>query len=100
MKGDSEMRDLGARKSTKINVQDQFLNQVRREKIRVVVELSDSQKLEGLVKSFDNYSIVLETERYHLIYKHAITNINVAKSAKVSFLSGEASVQQHPSQGR
>ena len=73
----------------KINVQDQFLNQARREKVEVQVELVDGVKLEGLIRSFDNYCLIFEADSYHLIYKHAISNINAAKGGKMAVVVGD-----------
>jgi host factor-I protein len=60
-----------------INIQDQFLNRVRRDRIRVTVELIGGEKIEGTVMSFDNFSIVLRREGDQLIYKHAISSISL-----------------------
>jgi len=59
-----------------INIQDQFLNQVRKEKIPVVINLTGSTQLEGMVRSFDNFCIMLESDKEYLIYKHAIITIH------------------------
>jgi host factor-I protein len=60
-----------------INIQDQFLNRIRRDRIRVTVELVDGQKMEGIVTSFDNFSLILRNEADQLIYKHAISTISL-----------------------
>ena len=44
---------------TGINVQDHFLNQARREKVKVKVLLTTGAEIEGHVKSFDNYSCIV-----------------------------------------
>ena len=59
-----------------INIQDQFLNQVRKERIPVVVSLLGGTHLEGIVRSFDNFCIMLESDKEYLIYKHAISTIH------------------------
>ena len=59
-----------------INLQDSFLNNVRRERITITVYLNNGFKLTGTVLGFDNYVIFIETDRgQQLIYKHAITSI-------------------------
>ena len=73
----------------KINVQDQFLNQARRERVKVQIDLADGQKLNGLIRSFDNYCIIFDDDNYNLIYKHAITNINTAKGSSMSVVVGD-----------
>ena len=60
------------------NIQDQYLNQSRKERIKVVVQLMSGNKLEGFIKSFDNFSILMEFGGDLLIYKHAIASITSA----------------------
>jgi len=60
------------------NIQDQFLNQSRKERIKVSVKLMSGEKLEGIVKSFDNFSVLMEISGDILIYKHAIASITSA----------------------
>ena len=60
---------------SQINLQDAFLNHVRKEKIPVVINISGGGKVEGLVKGFDNLVILVKHDGQHLIYKHAISTI-------------------------
>ena len=73
----------------RINVQDQFLNQARRERIKIQMELADGQKIDGVIKSFDNYCVIVDGEKLHLVYKHAITNVNVPAGSRMAQLFGE-----------
>ena len=57
------------------NIQDQYLNQSRKERIQVVVKMMSGDKLEGYIKSFDNFSLLLDSSGDILIYKHAISTI-------------------------
>ncbi|AJE03497.1 RNA chaperone Hfq [Geobacter pickeringii] len=57
------------------NIQDQYLNQSRKERVRVAVKLMSGEKLEGYIKSFDNFSVLMEIQGDILIYKHAIASI-------------------------
>ncbi|NLB33460.1 MAG: RNA chaperone Hfq [Tissierellia bacterium] len=67
-----------------INLQDSFLNNVRREKITITVYLNNGFKLTGTVIGFDNYIIFIETDRgQQLVYKHAITSILPYKQVKL-----------------
>lgn len=67
-----------------INLQDIFLNQVRKENILITIYLINGFQLRGTVKGFDNYTIVLETDgKQQLIYKHAISTIS--PSIQVNF---------------
>lgn len=59
-----------------INVQDQFLNRIRKDRNHVIVELTTGHKIEGIILSFDNFCIVLRGEADQLIYKHAICSIS------------------------
>jgi len=67
-----------------MNVQDQFLNRIRRDRLRVAIELTTGGKLEGILLSFDNFSLIVRSESDQLIYKHAISTISV--SEKLDFL--------------
>jgi len=62
-----------------INIQDQFLNRIRRDRIRVTVELMSGQKIEGIMTSFDNFSLILRGDADQLIYKHAISSISLGE---------------------
>ena len=62
-----------------INIQDQFLNRVRRDRTHVTIELSSGQKIEGTIMSFDNFSLILRGEGDQLIYKHAISSISLGE---------------------
>ncbi|WP_066496965.1 RNA chaperone Hfq [Abyssisolibacter fermentans] len=69
-----------------INLQDVFLNKVRKEAIQISIFLVNGYQLKGYVKGFDSYTIVLESDgKQHLVYKHAISTIN--PSSKVSFMN-------------
>ncbi len=59
-----------------INVQDQFLNKVRREKIWVTVQLITGKELDGHITSFDNFCLILKSNTDQLVYKHAISCIS------------------------
>jgi host factor-I protein len=75
-------------KKVRINVQDQFINSMRKERVPVTIELITGKTIEGYLKSFDNYCVVVEADRLHLIYKHAIANIHIDKTIKVGFMAG------------
>ena len=58
------------------NLQDSFLNQLRRDKSVVTMFLMNGFQLHGVVKGFDGFTVVLDSEgRQQLIYKHAISTI-------------------------
>lgn len=57
------------------NIQDQYLNQARKEHVKVRVRMMSGDTLEGHIKSFDNFSLLLDCGGDILIYKHAIATI-------------------------
>lgn len=62
------------------NIQDAFLNTVRREKTSVIIYLLNGAKLTGRIRSFDKFSVLLETgSQEQLIFKHAISTISQAR---------------------
>jgi host factor-I protein len=62
------------------NIQDVFLNHVRREKLTVTVRMMDGSELEGRIKNFDRFSVVLDhAGADHMIFKHAIAAIRTPK---------------------
>jgi host factor-I protein len=64
------------------NIQDSFLNNARKDKIVLTIYLMSGVKLSGRIKSFDKYSLVLETNNQEqLIFKHAISTVVTLKSA-------------------
>ncbi|MCT4604968.1 MAG: RNA chaperone Hfq [Marinisporobacter sp.] len=64
-----------------INLQDIFLNQVRKEHIPITVYLVNGFQIKGTVKGFDSYTIVLDSDgKQHMIYKHAISTITPLKA--------------------
>ncbi|MCR5757153.1 MAG: RNA chaperone Hfq [Selenomonas sp.] len=69
-----------------INLQDTFLNQVRKENIGVTIHLVNGFQIKGNVKGFDNFTVVLDVMgKQQMVYKHAISTITPAKA--VSFMS-------------
>ena len=58
------------------NLQDAFLNQLRKDKSTVTMFLMNGFQLHGIVKSFDGFTVVLDSEgKQQLIYKHAISTV-------------------------
>lgn len=58
------------------NIQDVFLNRIRKEKYTVTVFLVNGVKLQGVVTWFDNFSLLLKRDSHiQLVYKHAISTI-------------------------
>ncbi len=58
------------------NVQDVFLNHIRKQKTPVTVFLVNGVKLQGIVTWFDNFSVLLRRDGHtQLVYKHAISTV-------------------------
>ena len=65
------------------NIQDNFFNQVRKERTPVTIFLMGGAKLAGKIKSFDKYSLVLEANNQEqLIFKHAISSVVISRSTQ------------------
>lgn len=72
----------------KQNLQDVFLNHIRKDKIPVIVFLVNGVKLQGIVNWFDNFSVLLRRDGHiQLVYKHAISTI--MPSQPVNLWDGE-----------
>jgi host factor-I protein len=62
------------------NIQDSFLNTARKEKANITIYLLSGVKLTGRIRSFDKYSVVLESNNQEqLIFKHAISTVLMGK---------------------
>lgn len=56
-----------------MNLQDSFLNHVRKENLGVIIYLMNGFQIRGLVRGFDNFTVIIENEgKQQLVYKHAI----------------------------
>jgi host factor-I protein len=62
------------------NIQDTFLNTARKERLNITLYLLSGVKLTGRIRSFDKYSVVMETNNQEqLIFKHAISTIAMGR---------------------
>ena len=74
------------------NIQDVYLNTVRREKLPVTIFLMSGVKLMGRLRGFDKYSVILEANHQEqLIFKHAISTVTTSKQA-----GGHGPRRDHP----
>ena len=68
------------------NIQDVFLNYVRREKLNVTIRMMDGSELDGRIKNFDRFAVVIEQNGVdHMLFKHAIAAIKTPKSVSNYF---------------
>lgn len=75
-----------------INLQDAFLNQVRKENVPVTIFLINGFQLKGMVRGFDNFTVILESDGKQLmVYKHAISTVSPLKPVNTSFSEAKGS---------
>lgn len=66
------------------NLQDAFLNQVRKDKILVTIFLVNGFQIKGMVKGFDNFTVIIEVDgRQKLVYKHAMSTVEPIKAISI-----------------
>lgn len=70
-------------------LQDNYLNQLRKDKIPVVVYLTNGVRLKGVLKGFDNFVILLKETSQQLVYKHAVSTIVPERDIDIRFESQE-----------
>jgi host factor-I protein len=64
------------------NIQDSFLNFARRERLVVTIRMMDGQQLEGRIRNFDRFALIVEHNGSdHMLFKHAIASIRTPRSA-------------------
>ena len=81
------------------NIQDGFLNLARREKITVTIYLVNGAKLLGRIKSFDKFSLILETgAQEQLIFKHAISTISQSRRSTGELRQSTVAADSTPEQ--
>jgi host factor-I protein len=67
-----------------INIQDTFLNQLRKDSVPVTVYLTNGFQIRGVIKAFDNFTIIVDSEgRQQMIYKHAISTFTPARTVSI-----------------
>ena len=66
---------------TPVNIQNSFFNQARKDRAKVVVYLANGTKLVGRIKSFDKFTVILESGNGdQMIFKHAISTVSAHRS--------------------
>ncbi len=81
------------------NIQEAFLNNARKDKTFLTIYLMSGVKLSGRIKSFDKYSVILETNNQEqLIFKHAISTVVVSKPINAG-VHATAAAGSHPASG-
>jgi host factor-I protein len=68
-----------------VNLQDTYLNHLRKDKVPVIIYLTNGVRLKGIIKGFDNFVILLKESSQSLIYKHAVSTIVPEKDVELEF---------------
>lgn len=69
-----------------VNIQDQYLNQCRKDNINVTVFLLNGFQLRGQIKGFDNFTVLFESDgKQQLVYKHAISTFAPQKNVQIDY---------------
>jgi len=67
-----------------LNLQDAFLNQIRKDKTLVTIYMINGFQIKGIVKGFDNFTVIVELDgRQQMVYKHAISTVSPIKPINV-----------------
>lgn len=74
-----------------INLQDFFLNQVRKENTPVTIFLINGFQLKGNIRGFDNFTVIIESDgKQQMVYKHAISTVMPMKAVNLSWDSNRS----------
>ena len=69
---------------TSTNLQDQFLNEARKQNVPLTVFLTNGFQFKGVVRGFDSFTIVLECDgKQNLVFKHAVSTIIPVKQINI-----------------
>lgn len=72
------------------NLQDNFLNQIRKENVQTTIFLINGYQIKGNIRSFDNFTILLDVDgKQQLVYKHAISTIIPFRNITVNLTPSE-----------
>ncbi|PLS16762.1 RNA chaperone Hfq [Bacillus sp. M6-12] len=73
-----------------VNIQDQFLNQLRKDSTYVTVFLLNGFQIRGQIKGFDNFTVLFESEgKQQLVFKHAISTFAPQRNVQIDFEAKE-----------
>ena len=74
-----------------LNIQDVFLNFVRRDRLTVRIRLMDGTDFEARIKNFDRFAVIVDREGTdHLVFKHAIASIEAPKAMQSYYSAPQA----------
>jgi len=72
------------------NLQDPFLNILRKERVPVSIYLINGIKLQGQIESFDQFVILLKNTVSQMVYKHAISTVVPSRAVRIPLIEDEA----------
>lgn len=73
-----------------VNLQDVFLNTLRKEKTDVTVYLTNGFQIKGIIRGYDSFVIMIESDgRQQVVYKHAVSTISPAHPVTLNLLKEE-----------
>ena len=76
------------------NLQDTFLNQIRKENILTTIFLVNGYQIKGIVKSFDNFTVLLEVDgKQQMVYKHAVSTVIPSKNIRFNSSEDESNIE-------
>lgn len=78
---------------SKGQLQDPFLNALRKDKVPVAIYLVNGIKLQGLVESFDQFVVLLKNSVSQMVYKHAISTVVPARNVKLACIDESNDLQ-------
>ena len=84
---------------SQVNLQDIFLNQMRKEKVPVTMYLVNGARISGTIKGFDNFVILMKQENQQLVNKHAISTIIPEKPVELLESMEPKKAEQGAAQG-
>jgi len=75
----SQVTESRASSTVQPNIQDAFLNNARRDRVRVTIHLMDGRYFEARIKNFDKFVVIFDVDgRDHMAFKHAIATIETS----------------------
>ena len=74
-----------------INLQDVFLNTLRKDRIECTVFLMNGYQIKGVIRGYDNFVIMVESDgRQQVVYKHAVSTISPVRPVQINLAKEEA----------
>jgi host factor-I protein len=89
--GPTQNRRACGLSKTPVNLQDSFLNQVRKDGVPVTIYLINGFQIKGMIRGFDNFTVVLESDgKQMMVYKHALSTITPMRNVNWNPETGQS----------